>query len=153
MLELKRLSADAVPSARKRALHYRLLNQPVLAESICRDILAIDPDDQEALVTLCLSICDQFGVGQGATAITPSGFAQVVSWAELPARLAGLLKAADPKSEPPVFKLINRQRALEAADNDTELLASLVELYFEQLPGLVCELELGVAERRAEKVE
>ena len=68
MLELKKLSPAAVGSARKRALHYRLLNQPVLAESICRDILAVDPEDQEALVTLCLSICDQFGVEHGATA-------------------------------------------------------------------------------------
>ncbi|HKJ03874.1 MAG TPA: hypothetical protein VJ997_15515 [Longimicrobiales bacterium] len=68
MLELKRLSAEALDSARKKALHYRLLNQPFLAESICRDILAVKPDDQETLVTLCLAVCDQFGVEGGASA-------------------------------------------------------------------------------------
>lgn len=68
MFELKKLSHEGVEGARKKALHYRLLNQPFLAESICRDVLAVEPEDQETLVTLCLSLCDQFGVEGGATA-------------------------------------------------------------------------------------
>jgi hypothetical protein len=59
--ELKRLSRDAIDAALKRALHYRYLNQPHLAESICRDILDAAPDHEEARVTLIMSLCDQFG--------------------------------------------------------------------------------------------
>ncbi len=36
------------------------MNDPWQAESICRDILSIDPDNQQALVTLILCITDQF---------------------------------------------------------------------------------------------
>ena len=67
MLELKQLTAEAVDAAKEKASRYRLLNHPFLAESICRDILAVRPDDQETLVTLCLTLCDQFGVEGGAT--------------------------------------------------------------------------------------
>jgi len=67
MLDLKKLSPGALDAARKKALHYRLLNQGFLAESICRDILEVAPDDQETLVTLCLALCDQFGVSGGAS--------------------------------------------------------------------------------------
>jgi len=67
MPELKKLSPGAVEAARKKALHYRLLNQAFLAESICRDILEVEPDDQEALTTLLLALCDQFGVEGGAS--------------------------------------------------------------------------------------
>ena len=70
MIELKKLSPGALDAARKKALHYRLLNQGFLAESICRDILSVAPDDQETLVTLCLALCDQFGVAGGATSKT-----------------------------------------------------------------------------------
>jgi hypothetical protein len=60
MFELKRLHADAVPAAVDRAERYRLLNQPAAAESICRDVLAVAPDDQRALTTLILALTDQF---------------------------------------------------------------------------------------------
>jgi hypothetical protein len=58
---LKPLSRDAIDAAMSKAEHYRLLNQPDLAESICRDILAVDPDHQKALIVLLLSLTDQFG--------------------------------------------------------------------------------------------
>lgn len=60
MFELKRLSRDAVPAALEKAERYRLLNEPLEAESICRDILEVDPDNQGALVMLLLSLTDQF---------------------------------------------------------------------------------------------
>ena len=63
MFELRSLSPHAVPAAQKKAVRYRLLNEPRLAESICKDILATDPDNQDALITLILSISDQFGAG------------------------------------------------------------------------------------------
>jgi hypothetical protein len=66
--ELKPLSPDAVEAALRRALHYRYLNQPHLAESICRDVLAASPDDREARVTLVMSLCDQFGSREAVSA-------------------------------------------------------------------------------------
>jgi hypothetical protein len=60
MFELKRLSPDAVPAAIEKAHRYRLLNEPLEAESICRDVLVVDPDNQEALITVVLALSDQF---------------------------------------------------------------------------------------------
>ena len=62
MYKLKSLSNSAIGGALKKAERYRLLNEPRLAESICMDILDIDPDNHDALVMLLLSITDQFGV-------------------------------------------------------------------------------------------
>jgi len=58
--ELKTLSLDAVPRALAKAERYRLLNEPGEAESICRDALEADPDNQEAVVTLLLALTEQF---------------------------------------------------------------------------------------------
>ena len=63
MFELKTLSKSAVPAALAQAQRYRLLNEPAEAESICLDVLRVDPDNQEALVTLVLSCTDQFADG------------------------------------------------------------------------------------------
>ncbi|NND33261.1 MAG: hypothetical protein HKN76_11780 [Saprospiraceae bacterium] len=63
MLKLKPLSKDSIGHALERAKHYRLLNQPWQAESICRDILNVEPSHQEALVTIILCITDQFAGG------------------------------------------------------------------------------------------
>ncbi|MGC2234584.1 MAG: hypothetical protein WA584_00300 [Pyrinomonadaceae bacterium] len=60
MFELKSLHKEAVPSALEKARHYRLLNEPGAAESICLDILQVEPDNQEALVTLVLAMSDRF---------------------------------------------------------------------------------------------
>jgi hypothetical protein len=58
--ELKRLNRDALPAALKKAEHYRLLNEPLQAESICRDILEVDATHHQALITLALALTDQF---------------------------------------------------------------------------------------------
>jgi tetratricopeptide (TPR) repeat protein len=63
MFELKRLSDEAIPAALEKALRYRLLNEPAEAESICHDVLQIDPENQQALVVLLLALTDQFGKG------------------------------------------------------------------------------------------
>jgi tetratricopeptide (TPR) repeat protein len=60
MFDLKPIAADAVPAAVEKAHRYRLLNEPVQAESICEDVLRIDPDNQDALVTLLLAHTDRF---------------------------------------------------------------------------------------------
>jgi hypothetical protein len=66
MFELKRLSEDAIPAALEKALRYRLLSQPAQAESICHDVLDIDPENQQALVLLVLALTDRFGEGPAA---------------------------------------------------------------------------------------
>lgn len=60
MVEPKLISKTGIPAALEKATRYRLLNEPLQAESICRDILAVEPDHQQALVTLLLSVTDQF---------------------------------------------------------------------------------------------
>jgi len=60
MFEVKTLSNEAVPDALAQAERYRLLNEPAEAESICLDILKIDPNQQDALTTLILACSDQF---------------------------------------------------------------------------------------------
>lgn len=60
MAKPRPISKAGVPAAMEKATRYRLLNEPLQAESICRDILAIDADNQEALITLLLAITDQF---------------------------------------------------------------------------------------------
>ena len=61
MFELKPLSTEAIPAALEKANHYRLLNEPAAAESICLDILAVDPENQEALIDIVLAMADRFG--------------------------------------------------------------------------------------------
>ena len=48
MHELKKVHNDAIPKALDRAMRYRLLNEPFQAESICRDILAVSADNEDA---------------------------------------------------------------------------------------------------------
>lgn len=60
MIELKKLKPEAASSALEKAKHYRLLNDPDEAESICLDVLAISPDHQEALIILFLALTDKF---------------------------------------------------------------------------------------------
>jgi len=67
MLELKPISKNSIPKALVRAKHYRLLNEPWQAESICRDVLKIEPKHQQALLYLILSITDQFGNKNGSS--------------------------------------------------------------------------------------
>ncbi len=69
MFELKPLHHEAVPAALEKANRYRLLNEPGAAESIYLDILAIEPDNQEALVNIVLAMSDRlskdYAVGDG----------------------------------------------------------------------------------------
>jgi hypothetical protein len=67
-VQLKKISPDGVPHALERAERYRLLNEPVQAESICRDVLAVDADNQVALRALILALTDQFGADGAANA-------------------------------------------------------------------------------------
>ena len=59
MFELKRIAQESVPSALEKAHRYRLLNEPLEAESICRDVIEVEPENQQALCTLVLALTDQ----------------------------------------------------------------------------------------------
>lgn len=61
MFKIKPISTESIPTALEKAVRYRLLNEPMLAESICLDILDADPDNSEALVNMLLAITEQFG--------------------------------------------------------------------------------------------
>ncbi len=67
--ELKTITLDAVDAAISRAEHYRLLNQPVQARSICHDVLNVDPENQRALIALVLAITDDFK-NDGASSVS-----------------------------------------------------------------------------------
>lgn len=58
--ELKQLGARNLTAAVALAKHYRDLNQPEDAESICRDVLEVAPDNDDAWRTLGLALTDQF---------------------------------------------------------------------------------------------
>ena len=59
MFALKPISPDSVAGALARAERYRLLNEPSEAESICLDILAVEPRNEAALISLVLALTDQ----------------------------------------------------------------------------------------------
>lgn len=58
-LALKRLAEKNLDAAVELAKHYRDLNQPEEAESICRDVLDVAPQNHDALKTLGLALTDQ----------------------------------------------------------------------------------------------
>jgi hypothetical protein len=60
LYQLKPIHRGAIPAALEKAERYRLLNEPGGAESICLDVLAVDPENQDALITLLLAVTDQF---------------------------------------------------------------------------------------------
>ena len=64
-MQLKPITREGIPAALQKAERYRLLNDSSAAESICLDVLEIDPDNQEAVISLLLSITDQFSEEMG----------------------------------------------------------------------------------------
>ena len=65
MSKLKPIRKDAIARAFEKAERYRLLNEPFEAESICLDILAVEPTHSQALSCLLLSLTDQFSHSAG----------------------------------------------------------------------------------------
>jgi len=59
-ISLKTISKSGFEEAFQKVELYRYLNEPEEAESICRDILAVEPDNQLALRLLGLTLTDQF---------------------------------------------------------------------------------------------
>ena len=107
MFPLKPLSKDAVPAALVKAERYRLLNEPGEAESICLDVLQVDPDNQDALVTLLLALTDQFPAAEG-------------NCAPLASRAEGLLiRLSDPYDREYYKGIIRERRAKAALQRDS----------------------------------
>jgi hypothetical protein len=66
MPSIKPITTAGIPAALQKAQRYRVLNDSSAAESICLDVLALDPQHAEALVTYVLAITDQFAQTHGA---------------------------------------------------------------------------------------
>lgn len=66
--KLKPLTKESLGKALEKAERYRLLNEAREAESICLDILAVEPDHAQALILLFLSLTDQFRSGRATAA-------------------------------------------------------------------------------------
>lgn len=58
--ELLPIHHASVERALGKARQYRLLNEPLQAESILLDIVAAEPDNEEARIELILAMSDQF---------------------------------------------------------------------------------------------
>jgi tetratricopeptide (TPR) repeat protein len=58
--QLKTISKQGIAEAFSKVTLYRSLNEPEEAESICHDILAVEPENQMAQRMLGLAITDQF---------------------------------------------------------------------------------------------
>lgn len=58
-LKLHNIHVDAIESALIKARQYRSLLEPEIAESICLDILNVEPENQQALVIYILALTDQ----------------------------------------------------------------------------------------------
>ena len=58
--QLKTISPEGIDAALAKAELYRFLNEPEEAESICEDVLAVEPGHQVALRTFGLALTDQF---------------------------------------------------------------------------------------------
>lgn len=61
-LNLHDIHAESIELALDRARQYRSLLEPEIAESICLDILNIEPDNQAALVVYILALTDQISI-------------------------------------------------------------------------------------------
>jgi hypothetical protein len=62
--QLKAITREGVAAALQKAHRYRVLNDSGAAESICLDVLAVEPTNVEAIVMHLLAITDQFDAGR-----------------------------------------------------------------------------------------
>ena len=136
MFTLKRLSREGIPGALAKAERYRLLHEAWQAESICRDILEVEPANQAAAVMLVLALTDQFDRGitmrsaTEALARLSGAYEQVYYRGIISERRAkALLDQDDLRSGPAAYDLIReamsyyeRAEAVRPAGNDDALL-------------------------------
>ena len=68
-LTLHDIRISAVKKALKKAKQYRSLLEPEIAESICLDILHVDPENQDVIVVYILTLLDQISRSDNKTQI------------------------------------------------------------------------------------
>ena len=138
MFDFKPLSPEAIPRALERAERYRFLNEPAEAESICRDVLRVEPRNQRALVTLLLALTDAFDEGMADAVSQAQAVLAQLEGAYEQAYYAGIiserrakarLKQGGPGSGYVAFELLReamgcyeRAEAVRPAGNDDALL-------------------------------
>ena len=108
---LKPMSKDAVPAALAKAERYRLLNEPGEAESICLDILQVDPQNEDALVMLLLALTDQFP--HDSSSKTAARANDLAAGLETPydrAYYAGIIRERRAKADPAARSIRRCQR-------------------------------------------
>jgi hypothetical protein len=90
-LKLKTISQSGIPEAIARAEHYRYLNEPEETESICRDIIAVEPENQAALRLLAMAITDQFNGRESDRYVEALGIVESLSDAHKRLYYAGII--------------------------------------------------------------
>lgn len=68
-LKLHDIRISAVKKALKKAKQYRSLLEPEIAESICLDVLNVDPENQDVLIVYILALMDQISRTENQTQI------------------------------------------------------------------------------------
>jgi tetratricopeptide (TPR) repeat protein len=68
-LKLHDIRISAVEKALEKAKQYRSLLEPEIAESICLDVLNIDPENQGVLIVYILALLDQVARAENQTQI------------------------------------------------------------------------------------
>lgn len=137
-MELKRLSTSAIPGALAKAERYRLLNEPEQAQSICEDVLAVDPSNFDAVRIFILALTDSFPHhdaysvtrAQELVARLPSEYERLYySGLVAERRARALLARSGPGRAVPAGDLLReamhafeRAEAVKPSDNDDALL-------------------------------
>jgi len=137
-MELKRLSTSALQGALAKAERYRLLGEPEQAQSICEDVLAVDPSNVDAVRMFILSLTDSFPDQDGYSvtraqelvARLPSEYERAYfSGLVAERRARALLARTGPGRALPAGDLLRealhafeRAEAVKPADNDDALL-------------------------------
>jgi len=68
-LKIHEIRLGAIKKALKKARQYRRLAEPEIAESICLDMLHVEPDNQDILIVYILSLLDQISRNKKQTHI------------------------------------------------------------------------------------
>ncbi len=68
-LKLHDIRISAVKKALKKAKQYRSLLEPEIAESICLDVLNVDPENQGVMIVYILALLDQISRTENQTQI------------------------------------------------------------------------------------
>ncbi|MGH9773630.1 MAG: hypothetical protein ACRD50_01640 [Candidatus Acidiferrales bacterium] len=155
--QLKSISKPGIAEAITKVELYRSLNEPEEAESICRDILAIELQHQLALRLLGLAITDQFSGGASDRYREVEGIFQKLSDPYERLYYTGILferraKAQLRAGQPPHTLLPHFERALQCfgeaertrpAGNDDSILRWNRCVRLLQTPGYVWEGEFA----------